>query len=301
MRSARSVLKLEYTPVSVTGGVRKAVGGFLRYLQYREQQVEPTRDGGLDAYVRYLEHRDRTAPKGRVFGRDERGTPDRKALVNYIIRSTAGLAPNWAKRRDGTLEDRQRAAYSLMVSPDDWRGLDLRTLARVAMTQLELDAGGLGPWFAAEHRNTDHHHVQIVLAARREMAPGKFRTVLITRPRLQRMKDAIGREIELQRSVELERAEGPKGLVGSPDERAEKPKDVPPANPKSPRPGHTTYRWRRVGRSSGKARTRTAVHRGQLAAATLWRLQAVALRYQHQLERELEEQLVQSEREGWQR
>jgi hypothetical protein len=287
----------------VTGGVRKAVGGFLRYLQYRDQQVEPARDGDLDAYVRYLEHRDRTAPKGRVFGRDETQTPDRKRLVDYIIRSTAGLAPNWVKRRDGTLEDRQRAAYSLMVSPDDWHGLDLRKLARTAMNQLDLDAGGLGPWFAAEHRNTDHHHVQIVLAARREVAPGQFRTVLITRPRLQRMKDAIGREIVLQRGLELERDEGPNGLVGSTDERPQKPKDprVPPMNTRAPRSSHTTYRWRRVGRSSYNPRTRTAFHRGQLAATTLWRLQAVALRYHHQLERELEEQLVESEREGLQR
>ena len=41
MRSQRSVLTLKYTPVSVAGGVRKAVGGFLRYVQYRDQHVEP--------------------------------------------------------------------------------------------------------------------------------------------------------------------------------------------------------------------------------------------------------------------
>ena len=49
MRSTRSVLALKYTPVSVMGGVRKAVGGFLRYVQHRDQHQEPERDGGLDA------------------------------------------------------------------------------------------------------------------------------------------------------------------------------------------------------------------------------------------------------------
>jgi hypothetical protein len=253
--------------------------------------------------VRYLEHRDRTSPKGRVFGRDEKETPDRKRLVDYISRSTIGLAPNWVKRRDGTLEDRQRAAYSLMISPDDWRGLDLRKLARTAMNQLELDAGGLGPWFAAEHRNTDHHHAQIVLAALREIEPGQFRTVLITRPRLRRMKEAISREIELQRSVEVERDERPRGQIGRAIGRGHQPKHLPiqPTSSKSLRPSHATYIWRSLGRPPGKVQKHPAFRRGQIAAATLWRLQAVALRYQHQLEHELDRQLVESEREGWQR
>src|SRR5258708_5691959 len=83
-----------------------------------------------------------------------------------------GRGPSWVKGRDAKWEDRQRAVYQMVISPDDWRGLDLRLLARTMMKQLEADAGskGLGPWFAAEHRNTSHHHVQIVLAARREVA-----------------------------------------------------------------------------------------------------------------------------------
>ncbi len=303
MRSMRSILKLEYTPVSVAGGVRKAVGGYLRYLQYRDQRVEPKRDGGLDAYVRYLEHRDRTSPKGRVFGRDETRTADRKNLVEYILRSTQGLAPNWIRRRDGTLEDRQRAAYSLVISPDDWRGLDLRKVARACMNQLELDAGGLGPWFAAEHRNTAYHHVQIVLAARREVEPDQFRTVLITRARLQRMKQAIGREIALQRGHEGELGEAPKERVGLAIELAEAPIELLSAQPntKLPTRRHPAYRWRRAHRRTGNIEIRASVRRGQIASATLWRLQAVANRYQHQMEHELDEQSAQREREGWQR
>jgi hypothetical protein len=204
MRSTTSVLALKYMPVSVPGGVRKAAGGFLRYIQFRDQHVE-AEGRGLDAYVRYVAHRDRTSPQGRVFGEEGRRTDnDRHRLVDHISRSTRGLRPKWVPNRNGELEDRQRAVYQFILSPKDWRGLDLRLAARKAMKQLEADAGagGIGPWFAAEHRNTDHHHVHIVLAARREIGPSRFSTLLITRDRLQRMKDVVKRELEHQRRLE---------------------------------------------------------------------------------------------------
>ena len=291
MRSTRSVLALRYTPVSVMGGLRKAVGGFLRYVQYRDQHLEPERDGGLDDYVRYVVHRDRTSPGGRVFGRDESAAgTDRKQLVDYIARSTKGLAPKWVETGDGKREDRQRAAYTFVLSPEDWRGLDLRRLAHAAMKQLEADAGagGIGPWIAAEHRNTAHHHVHIVLAARRELEPGRFQTVLITLPRLQRMKEAIGREIDRQRVLALERDEAQRGPVSRTDSN-------------HVRQTHTSLRWRRMRRPLSDPRARRTMRRGQLAGATLWRLKAVALRYRHQMERELDEHAAGQEREGWSR
>jgi hypothetical protein len=202
VRSTTSVLALRYMPVSVSGGVRKAIGGFLRYIQFRDQHIE-SEGRGLDAYVRYVAHRDRTSPQSRVFG-EESGLSDRRRLVDYIARSTKGLQPKWVRNRDGQMEDRQRAVYQLVFSPKDWRGLDIRLAARKAMRQLELDTGaaGIGPWFAAEHRNTRHHHVHIVLAARREVRPGRFSTLVITRARLQRMKDVIREELERQRRFE---------------------------------------------------------------------------------------------------
>lgn len=291
MRSTRSVLALRYTPVSVMGGLRKAVGGFLRYVQYRDQHLEPERDGGLDDYVRYVVHRDRTSPGGRVFGRDESAAGvDRRQLVDYITRSTKGLAPKWVEKGDGKREDRQRAAYTFVLSPQDWRGLDLRGLARVAMKQLEADAGagGIGPWIAAEHRNTAHHHVHIVLAARRELESGRFQTVLITRARLQRMKEAIGREIDRQRVSALERDEALRGRVSLTDSN-------------HARQSHTSHSWRKIRRPLTDPRWRGTMRRGQLAGATLRRLKAVALRYRNQMERELDEQLAGREREGWSR
>src|SRR5205814_43943 len=102
MRSQRSILALRYTPVSVAGGVRKAVGGFLRYVQYRDQHVEPDSVRAIDAYVRYVAHRDRTSPNARVFGPDGPCTDrDRKRFVDHVARSTKGLDPKWVTRRDG--------------------------------------------------------------------------------------------------------------------------------------------------------------------------------------------------------
>lgn len=288
MRSARSVLALRYTPVSIAGGVRKAVGGFLRYVQFRDQHVEPERHDALDAYVRYVAHRDRTSPAGRVFGNEGvRTDGDRRRLVDFVARSTKGLEPKWLAGRDGEMEDRQRAVYTFILSPEDWRGLDLRRIARTAMKQLEVDAGagGIGPWFAAEHRNTAHHHVHIVLAARRELAPGRFSTLVVSRTRLQRMKGAIAREIEQQRGLVHERGTEPR------------PRPSSATDPKSPKRHHATYRWRRP--SFANKHARSALHPGQLAGATLWQLRALAHRYHHQMERELEEQLARSEREGW--
>jgi hypothetical protein len=295
VRSARSVLALRYTPVSVAGGVRKAVGGFLRYVQFRDQHAEPEA-GGLDAYVRYVAHRDRTSPGGRVFGPDQDHVEvDRRRLVNYVSRSTQGLAPKWVQGPDGKLVDQQRAVYQLILSPEDWRGLDLRRLACAAMKQLEEDAGpgGIGPWFAAEHRNTAHHHVHIVLAARRELEPDKFQTLVITRSRLQRMKEAIGREIGRQRGLELGRGENTPALRPA--------RMVANLNVQS----HAVLRWhrQRVRPLFGNSRSRSIGHiRGsRLFGTALLRLRGAALSYHHQMERELEEDLARREREGWTR
>ena len=294
MRSTYSVLLLSYMPVSVAGGVRKAVGGYLRYMQFRDQSPQPEREGGLDAFVRYVAHRDRSSPGGRIFGADgSLTTADRHRLVDYVARSTKGLEPKWFKTRDGKLEDRQRAVYQLVISPDDWRGLDLRRITRAAMKQLEVDVGpsGLGPWFAAEHRNTAHHHVQVVLAARRQIEPGRFSTVIINRARLQRMKEAIWAEIELQRAPERERADAKRTQTIT--SRTQKPRFDQ----------HAVAQWRWVSVPAAKARSRSHVRRylrGHHAIAdNLFRLQAVARRYHQQLEHELERELIQADREGW--
>jgi len=296
MRSQRSILALRYTPVSVAGGVRRAVGGFLRYVQYRDQHLEPDDARGVDAYVRYVAHRDRTSPGGRIFGA-EGGLSDldRRRFVDFVARSTRGLKPKWVMGKAGAREDRQKAVYTFVLSPEDWHGLDLRRMARAAMHQLEVDAGaaGLGPWFAAEHRNTKHHHVHIVLAARREVAAGKYSTLLITRARLQRMKEAISSEIDRQRSLE-------RVSVISPELR---PKAPPRAQEEPGLTKHASPRWRwevqprvGVGRHEHPARQRLRL---RVIGPTLSRLRALARQYRQKQEQELERESARADREGW--
>ena len=290
MRSQRSILALRYTPVSVAGGVRKAVGGFLRYVQYRDQHIEPDATRAVDAYVRYVAHRDRTSPHGRVFGADGPCTDlDRRRFVDHVARSTKGLDPKWVTARDGKREDRQRAVYTFILSPEDSRGLDLRLLARAAMRQLDADAGrgGTGPWFAAEHRNTAHHHVHIVLAARREVAAGRFSTLVVTRARLQRMKESIALEIERQRG--LERAVHPRAA-----------RTTEPVAGKAIR--CQALHWRGRPRRAATRQTATLQPPREIrprAWPTLRHLTAVARFYQHRMEHELEREQLRADREGW--
>ncbi|HVD00381.1 MAG TPA: hypothetical protein VNG93_04445 [Candidatus Dormibacteraeota bacterium] len=196
MRSQRSILSLKWTPANAKGGVRRAVGGFLRYVQYRDHHEEEGRPKDVEGMLRYVAYRDSASPEGRLFtATDQAGDRERLQLGDYIARSVADLEqPDRPSRRQ------HRACYRFVLSPEDARGLDLRLVTRQAMAQLETDIGAkLPPWLAAEHRNTAHPHTHIVLAARREVSPGHFRSILITRRRLERIKVAMRQEIARQR------------------------------------------------------------------------------------------------------
>jgi hypothetical protein len=297
MRSQRSVLTLKYTPISIAGGLRRAVGGFLRYVQYRDQHLEPEAGHALDAYVRYVAHRDRTSPAGRVFGKNgPLIDSDRRRFVDFVARSTRGLEPKWVTNKGGIRQDRQRAVYTFILSPEDWRGLDLRELARAAMRQLESDAGaaGIGPWFAAEHRNTAHHHVHIVLSARRELSPGRFSTVVVTRARLRRMKESIALEVARQRARE------PRGPIDHEPRRLRAPRPEVGGVRRSRR-ARTQWRWLRASRSNPAVplRTRHGQQRERALGMSLFQLRAVARHYHDQMERELERESARADREGW--
>lgn len=172
MLSTRAILSVKYTPASSQAG--KAVGGFLRYVQHRDHQEPPERERGIAGLVRYVAYRDAASPDGRLFDRGgTAGTAERRQLVRYVRRSLTGVAP--ASAQPG------RAVYRFVLSPEDARGLDLRLAARRVMEQLERDCGGkLPPWIAAEHRNTAHPHVHVILAAQREETAGRFRELRIS-------------------------------------------------------------------------------------------------------------------------
>lgn len=192
MRSNRAVLWV--TRMNAGADAGHALREFLRYLHYRDHVQRGEEGRGLPGLVRYVAHRDQAAPQGRLFTQARSiGDLERHALVAYVRRSLVDVPPHLL---DGK---RLAAAYRLVFSPEDSRGLDLRRLTIEVMRQLEHDAGDLPPWIGAEHRNTAHPHVHIAMAARREVAPGQFRALVINRQRLARMKGAMSREIVRQR------------------------------------------------------------------------------------------------------
>jgi hypothetical protein len=184
LRGERCILSVKYVP----GGGASRLGGFLRYVQFRDQHQDAV-GKKLEGLTRYVTHRDRTAPGGRLFGPEgNAGDLDRRALLVHIKRSMRESNDRYP-----------RAAYRMVLSPERADGLDLKALTRAAMAQLGRDAGGTPPWIAAIHRNTRHPHVHIVMAARREIEPDRFRTVVISRERLAAMKGAITDELVRER------------------------------------------------------------------------------------------------------
>ncbi len=174
------------------------VARFVRYVQYRDIHPDSPKARDVDDLIDYVHHRDPTSPRGRMFNAEgPAGEDERRQLVDLVTRSNAELLT-----RDRPSTTTQRAAYRLIISPENDTGLNLQRLTRSMMARLQRDAGGhLPPWIAGEHRNTIHPHVHIVLAARRETRPGEFRTLVITRERLLAMKEALHNEIELQRGA----------------------------------------------------------------------------------------------------
>jgi hypothetical protein len=199
MASNNVILTARVMPAPRRAGAAD-VARFVRYIQHRDIHPGSKEAQDIDDLIAYVHHRDATSPRGRMFdAQGPAGDDERRVLVDLVSRSNAGLLA-----QDNPSRTSLRAAYRLIVSPEDARGLDLKRLTRAMMGQLQDDAGGkLPPWIAGEHRNTLHPHVHIVLAARRETRPGEFRTLLITRERLAAMKDALHRELDVQRDAHL--------------------------------------------------------------------------------------------------
>jgi hypothetical protein len=195
------VLTVRYASAHAAGGPR-GIGRFVRYVQYRDAHPDREEVHDLDGLIRYVHHRDRASPRGQLFdAAGPAGDEQRRDFVDYVARSTHELH-RAARPRSTTSE---RAVYQFILSPRDARGLDLKRLTRTAMSRLAADTGrgDFPPWIAGEHRNTAHAHVHVILAARREPASGDFRTLVITKPRLAHMKEALHLEMTRQRDHRL--------------------------------------------------------------------------------------------------
>jgi hypothetical protein len=198
----QAILSVRVSAVSAAGAGRRAVGGFLRYLQHRDHHFDREQVRDVDGLVRYVAYRDAASPEGRLFDRAGTvGRDHRLELTGHVARSLEGVKPRWVRGRDGKVRDQAVALYRFVISPADARGLDLRQLTRETMAELEarVGLGAMPPWIAAEHRNTDHPHVHVVMAGRREVGRGSYRELHLTRERLAAMKTAMVAELERQR------------------------------------------------------------------------------------------------------
>lgn len=290
----RCFVKVQFDPGTSGGQVRRAVGGFLRYIQHRDlhpaaKVAHPTPD--VAGLVKYVAYRDKASGRAELFGPEGRsGAKERKDFATFVARSIEGSEPQLFRTRAGLLMDRRRAVSRFLISPESAHGLDLEQLARAAVNRLESDMGVSGlRWIAAIHRNTAHHHVHLVLAGMRQDASGAYRRVDISKPRLAAMKDAIGLESERQRReltvtkpIEASEASG----LGGRDTQTFPALQLPAvrlalirALPPTP-----------LARFPLASSTVTTAH----AIGSVLALRAVARRYQRQTERELEQSYRQS-------
>ena len=219
----RCIVRIKFTHAGSATQVRRAVGGFLRYVQHRDlhpdsKPARPTSE--VSGLLKYVAYRDRASARAELFGpKGPLGSRERKEFAEFVARSIEGSKPQKYRTHDGQQLDRRRAVSRLILSPERAQGLDLRALTQAAVASLETEMGASGlRWIAAVHRNTAHHHVHLVLAGMREDGDGGYRRVDVSKQRLAAMKVAVALEIERQRdertpsrSVDAPAASGARG------------------------------------------------------------------------------------------
>jgi hypothetical protein len=198
VRSTTAIIKVRWHATGGQGGHFGSVAGLLDYVQGHDRHPDLERTEDVEGLTRYVAWRDQASPQARLFDAEQTvGDAERAALANFVERSVAGMGDSAAWR----VRQNRKAFYHVIISPEDAHGLDLRRATRSAVRQLERDAGtgGLPPWIGAEHHNTEHPHVHVVLAARREMSGGRYRRLDIPQARLERMHQALNADLVQQR------------------------------------------------------------------------------------------------------
>ena len=287
----RCIVRIKFTPAGSASEVRRAVGGFLRYVQHRDLHPDsktPRPAPEISGLLKYVAYRDRASARAELFGpQGPLGSRERKDFAEFVARSIEGSKPQLYRAHDGRQLDRRRAVSRLILSPERAEGLDLRALTQAAVGSLEAEMGGVGlRWIAAVHRNTAHHHVHLVLAGMHEDGDGGYRRLDISKARLAAMKDAVALEIERQRSERT-----PSKLVGAPAASGARGRNStqPALKLLVERPELIRTLPLTPLAESGTVSTgqRIEARRRPQAGDSIMALRAVARRYQRSMEREL--------------
>ncbi len=300
--SERCIVRIKFTPAGSGTEVRRAVGGFLRYVQHRDlhHDSKPRPTPQVAGLLKYVAYRDRASARAELFGpQGALGTKERKDFADFVASSVESSEPQLFRTRDGRLLDRRRAVSRLVISPERAGGLDLERLTRAAVARLEAKLGVSGlRWIAAIHRNTRHHHVHLVVAGMHEDGQGGYRRVDVSKQRLAAIKDAVAQEIERQRRERTPARPAPAPIAS--DARAREITSPPALKLLVARPALI-----RTLPLTPLARQRVASNGSQLESwrhsrhpSSLLVLRAVARRYQHQMQREAEEE---ARRMHWER
>ena len=289
----RCFFKVEFDPATPGSRVRRGVGGFLRYIQHRDlhpaaRVAKSTRD--VAGLVKYVAYRDKASGRAELFGpQGSVGSKERKEFVGFVARSIEGSKPQIFRTRAGVLLDRRRAVSRFLISPEAAVGLDLERLTRAAVSRLESDMSVTGlRWIAAIHRNTDHHHIHLVVAGMHEDASGSYRRVDVSKARLAAMKVAVGLEIERQRGEREPSREvtlpAASDLTGG-DSPALLALELPVARPVLIRALASAPHAQHPVAATGPKKD---AWRPDPAGGSILALRAVARRYQRRMEHELE-------------
>jgi type IV secretory pathway VirD2 relaxase len=133
---------------------------YIRNFRGREWRATPLRE-----QARYMEQAHHADPKHREPGFD----------VGREYVDISAEARNWALARD-------RLHWRIILSPEDWGRIDIRTHTREVMAQIEKDLGTKLRWVAIEHTNTKHHHLHILLRGVRDTVDRNGKAVTLTMP-----------------------------------------------------------------------------------------------------------------------
>ena len=296
----RCIVRIKFTPAGTASEVRRAVGGFLRYVQHRDLHPDSAEDRAgpeVAGLLKYVAYRDQASARAELFGPDGAvGTHERKAFAEFVARSLEISAPQLFRTRDGRLMDRRRAVSRLILSPERAQGLDLEQLTRAAMAGLASEVGSADlQWIAAIHRNTRHHHVHLVVAGMQATASRGYRRVDIDKARLAAIKESVALEIQRQRAAARTKT-SPQPVVASAFPRQASPTETAASIGGKAR-HQVTLLPSRSRRSTASRRFANRSTRTTRASSVI-ALRAVARRYSWEMKRETEDE---ARRLGWER
>ena len=162
---------------STTGSMRSSVvkGSFVRKGSDAARHI--------GAHLRYIQEREKgelEKDKEREFFDRDRGDIDRSEVEKEM------------KENQGD----KTAMHKLILSPGD-NQIDLKDYARESMEALEDRLGHKLNWYGVEHKNTDNHHIHVVIAGK---IPG--REYDISRRETQEREHEAERIYNLQRGLD---------------------------------------------------------------------------------------------------